>query len=418
MPIPSRALSSLLLVAALVWHALAVGHDLKQAHREQHGRDFASYYYAVKVAVDGGNPYDRAELAASARDEATRAGVHPFFYPPPYLLTMVWVLPLDLTTAYRVWYAVDELLGLLVWLLLWRWWRSLGNSVGWTLAASLAALTALPNNHLMGQMNLPVVLLVVLALEREERGHSSVAGLAMGLACMMKMSPGLLVAWWLLRGRWKAAAVSVGAAVVLSVLSLALVGPALQWTFYSEVLPAFTSGRYNGLGVGIDLYGNHSLPNLFDAAFPAGTNHLVLSDTARVLSQLSALALVALLGTTLRRAPADALASAGQIGAVTSAMLVIPVFTYEHHLVWSILALVPVVVGLETGRLARTWAVPVGAAFAVWAFDLAAMKELALYVQDAAPWVTWCVRESKFFAVVVLGAASWVVGRSTPGETA
>lgn len=411
-----RPLAILLLVAALAWHALAVLHDYKVAHRDQSARDFASYHYAVKVAAEGGDPYDRGALGAVARDEATRGGVHPFFYPPPYLLTMLWVLPLDLVTAYRVWFWLDELLALGAWLVLWRWWRPLGPTVGVTLALSLAALTALPNNHLMGQMNLPVLLLVFVALEREERGASWVAGAAMGLACMMKMSPGLLVAWWLLRGRNKAAFVSVGTAVLLTLASLPLAGPAVQARFYGEVLPGFGSGRYNGLGVGIDLFGNHSLPNLYDAAFPAGPGHLVLSDTARLLGQVTALGLVGGLGWALRAAPKDALARAGQVASVMVVMLLLPVFTYEHHLVWALPAVVVAVAALAAGRLGAAWAAPVGLACAAWAFDLASLKEMALYVQGTAAPLAWLLQEAKLFALLVLGVASVIVGRSAPGE--
>lgn len=416
MPRSSRPLALLLLAAALAWHGLAVFRDYKQAHREQHGRDFASYYYAVKVAVDGGNPYDRASLGAAARDEDTRAGVHPFFYPPPYLLTMLWVLPLDLTTAYRVWYWLDELLALGSFLVLWRWWRPLGRSVGWTLAASLAALTALPNNHLMGQMNLPVVLLVLVGLEREERGAHLAAGAALGLACMMKMSPALLVAWWLLRGAWRPAAVSVGVAVVLTALSWPLAGLDVQLAFYTDVLPGFSSGRYNGLGVGIDLFGNHGLPNVYDALFPAGEGHLVLSDTARRLSQLTALGLVGGTGWALRATPVDGLARAGQIGAVSCAMLLLPVFTYEHHLVWALPAVVVAVAALDAGRLGVGWALPLGVAVAAWAFDLAELKEMATYVQGSAPALAALLREVKMVALIVLYAASLRVGRGGLGE--
>ena len=45
-------------------------------------------YDAAKVAVDGGNPYEKAALEQAALDEGTRPEVHPFFYPPPFLLAV------------------------------------------------------------------------------------------------------------------------------------------------------------------------------------------------------------------------------------------------------------------------------------------------------------------------------------------
>jgi alpha-1,2-mannosyltransferase len=413
-----RPIAVALVAAALAWHALALFADWRQGAREQHGRDFASYYYAVDVALHGGDPYDKAQLGAAARDDATRKGVHPFFYPPPYLLTMLWVAPLDLVTAYRAWFWLDEAFGLLAVLALWWWWRPLGPAVGATLAASVALLTALPNNHLMGQMNLPVVLLVVLGLHAADRRRDVLGGVLVGAACMMKMSPAFFVAWWLLRGRFRPAAAAVATAVVLTLLSLPVVGAAHQLRFYTEVLPAFGSGRYNGLSVGIDIFGNHSLPNLYDELFPAGAGHLVLSDTARALTTATLLAVVALTAALLRRRPADGLAEAGQVGAVAAAMLLVPVFTYEHHLVWLWPAAAAVTAALAQSRLGTAWAVPVGLALAVWCFDLATMKEMALSIDDTRPVLAWLLRESKLGAVLVLYAAAIAVGRSVPGSTA
>lgn len=413
MPNPSHRTWTLLVVACLVWHALTLGSAYRQAHRDKTARDFASYYYAVQVAASGGDPYDKSALQeASRQDPERRGGVHPFFYPPPYLLTMVWVRPLEALTAYRVWFWLDEIMALMVVGLLWRWWRPLGRGVPVVLALTLAAFTALPNNHLMGQMNLPPLWLTLWALREAEAGRDLRAGAAMGLACMMKMSPALFVMWWLLRGRWRAAVASVVAAAVLSLATLPLVGVDVQWRFYTEVLPGFASGRYNGLAVGIDLFGNHGLPNLYDGWFPAGDAHLSLSSTARMLSTGTMLALLGASGWAFRRAPADLLATAGQIGAVGCVMLLVPVYTYEHHLVWAWPAVVVSVVAVTRRRLGVAWAPLLGAAVAIWCADLAELKEMSLYVQDGAPALAAVLRELKSASLVTLLVASGMVGRS------
>ena len=138
-----RPLVLLLCTAALVFHALVVARAWHGAHRDKTGRDFASYYYAVQVAADGGDPYTTGQLGSAAREDATRKGVHPFFYPPPFVLGMAWALPLELRTAYRVWFWLNELTCLLAAILLWRWWRPLGSSVAPTLALLLALLETL-----------------------------------------------------------------------------------------------------------------------------------------------------------------------------------------------------------------------------------------------------------------------------------
>lgn len=412
-----RSVVSLFVVACLAWHALSVLDHWRQAHRERHGRDFASYYYAVDVSFAGGDPYDKRALGASSRDDETRKAVHPFFYPPPFVLVSAWVRPLDLVTAYRVWFWLDELFLLLSVLVLARWWRPLGPAVPVALAGLVAALTAISNNHLMGQANLPVLLLVLLALKTAEDRRWPLAGALMGLACMLKMSPGLFVAWWWLRGRRAAAVAACVAAVVYSVLSLPLVGLEHQWRFYTEVLPGFGSGDYNGLTVGIDLFGNHSLPNLYDELWPAaGRAHLVLSPTAALLSSLTLLGLVGATGWWLRAPPVDLLALAGQIGAVCAVMLLVTVITYEHHLVWMLPGAVVAVVAVWEGRLGARWAAPIGLALAALCFDLVALKAMHQYVTPGHVALGLLLREAKLGAIVCLYAANVAVARSAPGS--
>src|SRR5262249_28780070 len=159
-------------------------------------------------------------------------------------------------------------------------------------------------------------------------------------ACMWKMSPALFVIAWLVRGRWSPAIAAVIAAVVLSLLTLPILGPSGQLAFYLHVLPGFSSGTYNGLTVPISLYGNHSIPNIYDALFPASAAGL--SRAARLLSTGTALVLVggtfgALAWRGTRDWPAE-------IATLAMIMLLIPVYTYEHHVVWAIPA---VVVGIR-----------------------------------------------------------------------
>ena len=89
----------------------------------------------------------------------------------------------------------------------------------------------------------------------------------------------------------------------------------------------------------------------------------------------------------IRRPPADLLATAGQIGAVGVATLLVPVFTYEHHVVWAIPAVVVAAVAVTNGRISRWWLVPVGVAAAIWATELSDLKAAHLYVREAAPWL-------------------------------
>lgn len=403
----------MLLVVAAIWHGVAVWNHYGVAQRDKTGRDFASYYYALKVAEDGGDPYDKRQLGQASRADETRGAVHPFFYPPPFLLTVTWAGPMDLSSAYRSWFWLDELFALLTVAALARWWRSFGE-VGLAATVGTAALlTAIPNNHLMGQVNFPVLLAVIGGLWAAERGKPILAGALVGAACMMKMSPALFVVWWLLHRQWRPAFAACGWAVVYSLVTLPLLGLSQQVAFYAHVLPEFSSGSYNGLGVGIDLFGNHSIPNLYDGWFPNGQGpHLVLSSTARTLSSATLFGLSAFTFWALRGRPSDELAKAGHVGAIAAVMLLVPVITYEHHLIWLIPTAVAAIVGLYRGRLGTAWALPVAVALLAWCYDLVPLKAASLSLTDTAPWLAAALRESKMFAIVVMYAANLSLARS------
>jgi len=401
---------------ALIGHlVLGVAPAWRGVERRQHASDFASYYYAVRAAEEGLNPYERSNLEHIARAEDTRRRVYPFFYPPPFLLAVLWSAPFDLHTAFEVWFWINEGLLIIALFALWRWWRPLGPAVPAVLAVVAALASPIPANLVIGQANLAVFALAVLGMalahplsgQRPSRAAEIAGGALVGAACMLKMSPAFFVAWWLLRRRWLAVAGSAAAALLLSAATLPVLPAAMQLHFYTDVLPGFSAGRYPGLDLPIDLFGNHSLPNLFHEILGGGA---ALSAVGRSLARVSLLAFAAGLAWAFRKEPADALAAAGQFAAVAAAMLLAPVFTYEHHTIWLIPAAVVSVTALAAGRLDWRWAIPVVLAAAAWCWDLA---HLRAWAHRAGPAFA-AVREFKFAAIAVFFAASVIAGRSRP----
>ena len=393
-------LSWALLVLAVAVHGFQLADGWTKVKKAKHARDFASYHYAVHAAAQDLDPYDKKVLGQLAQDEGTRKTVHPYFYPPPFLLGMAWVLPLDLATAYRVWFWLDAVvfLGLALGALL-LWQR--GPSTVLAAAALLAFMSPLVNNHIMGQANLPVLALVAWGLLLWRKDKPVIAGVLVGIACMWKMSPGLLVAWWLLRRDWKPAAVACGTAVLLSLATLPLLDLDGQVLFYRDVLPGFGSGDYHGLTVEIGLFGNHSLPNLWAQIWPAAKG---LSSQAQVASTLTNLFVVGASFYVLR-GELDELGALAAFGLLSVVMIVVPVYAYEHHVVSALVAWVAVAWGLFTGRLRWPWLLALVPAFVVQAWPIASWKSLAL---DQAPFLELMMQEAKFLALVALGLACGV----------
>ncbi len=401
-----RALPWLLLACLVAYGVQALGPWKTRTWRAGNARDFASYYYAVQVAAEGGDPYAKRALTQRARqDESRKGGVHPFFYPPPYLATFAWAIPLELETAYHSWYWLQHFFLLAVVLALWRWWPSRGMALA--LGIMAASFSPIPDNDWMGQANLFVLACVVPGLLLVERGRWRTGGALVGLGCMLKMSPALLVALWLVQGRWKPALAAVGAALLLSVASLPLVDLETQWRFYTQVLPGFGTGDYNGLTVAITLTHNHSIPSLLHELFGGGAT-TAMQPTAGWVSRLSMLALLAGLGWAFRRRAADPITALSQLGVVVVLMLVLPVYTYEHHMVWMLLPYAAAFAALAEGRLGRAWWVLLVGAYLVQALPLDVLKatyrELGFLGGLRDP-VYYLLRESKFIAALLTGLA-------------
>lgn len=356
------------------------------------------------MAVQGGDPYDTSALVAAAQAEGLRRDLHPFFYPPPFLLAVAPTASLPLPVAWRSWYLLDALALLAAAVAAWAAWRS-----PWTLAGlglTLATFTPVVDSARMGQANTLVLALMACGLVLAEGGsRREVAGGALvGLACMAKMSPALLVAWWLLRGRWRPALAAVLAGVVASAATLPLVPLPVQLGFYREVLPGFASGEYHGLAVPVNLFANHSLANLWTQAFPSADG-AGLSPEARRGARLTALVVLAALVWRTRTHADDALSRACGLGAVCVAMVVLPVYTYEHHMTLVLPAWLAVGAAAVHRRLPRWSWPPLVLAFAVQAAPLQVLRPWALELEAPARLLA---QEAKFLAALAAGLACLV----------
>ncbi|WP_210247634.1 glycosyltransferase family 87 protein [Salinarimonas soli] len=90
---------------------------------------------------------------------------------------------------------------------------------------------ALYNN----QTQLLVILLVLLAVERQRAGAFTTAGLALAIATLIKVTPVALAVYWLATGRRKEVAIWAGAMLVLGLASLLLVDPELSRAFVTRL---------------------------------------------------------------------------------------------------------------------------------------------------------------------------------------
>lgn len=193
-------------------------------------------------------------------------------------------------------------------------------------------------------------------------------------------------------------------------VSILAFGWDLHVHFLAEVLPQFSSGEYNGLAVKISDLVNAAPASLFDTLFP--NDGRGLSGTARLLTTAFGLSAISWTAWSFRHPGADVAQEAARVSAVAVLLLLVPVFTYEHHLVWAMPALAVSSAGVLQGRLSRRWVPAVGFAWAGLAFYVSLLYPIHATVAQPLAYV---VAEMKLIAILTVWAGCVVCGRG-PGR--
>jgi alpha-1,2-mannosyltransferase len=192
----------------------------------QWGYDFSAYWLAGRHLLAGQPLYTAAQLAGSYAPQ----GQFLYLY-PPFLAAVVsplaWLFPEDYGGAMVVWAAIGAVICAAVVL-------GVGRLEGLTtdpvrtafLLGGTFVFPPLVAELVLG--NVHVLLLGLLALAwwgtRHGRREEAVAGVAVGIATLIKLFPGVVFLWFVLTGRWRAALWGVGAVLALALLTLPLTG--------------------------------------------------------------------------------------------------------------------------------------------------------------------------------------------------
>lgn len=202
----------------------------------QWGYDFSAYWQAARSILDGGPLYSPHQLVGPYGPQQQ----YLYLYPP---FLAVAVAPLaaafdDYRAAAWVWAGIGAAIVVGV---VWAVSRAEGLATGrrgWYLLAAAFALPPVVGEIVLG--NVHIVLLGLLAVawlgvRREDGVGDAVAGVAVGVAALIKIFPGLIVVWFLLVGRPRAAiaAVIAAGALALATLPVTGIGP---WLDYPIVL--------------------------------------------------------------------------------------------------------------------------------------------------------------------------------------
>ncbi|SIR92643.1 alpha-1,2-mannosyltransferase [Micromonospora avicenniae] len=283
--------------------------------------DLQVYYGALNWWVhDGGEIYDYLR-------PLTQYG---FTYPPFAALVM---LPM----AYLPWLAaiVVSVAATVVVTVVLFWWLidPISRRAGWTrwfvLAVALclaAAYEPMRETVNFGQVNMLLLFLVAVDLLRLLPRGNRWAGVGIGLATAIKLTPGIFIVYLLVTRRWRAAVTSMVTAAAATLVAAALF-PDASREFWTEAL--WNTGRVGELA----FVSNQSLRGVVARLDPVHPSTLAWLVLVLVLGTL------ALWAWRSHRAAAagDEATGLALTGAVMC--LVSPV-TWVHHLVWLLPALI------------------------------------------------------------------------------
>ena len=299
-------------IAILVVLATTLIFDYNLAQR--HGFfDLNVYHGAISYWInDGGSLYDFLSPQTT----------YGFTYPPFAALVMapmallafdptIWVscITCVAATVVLVHVLIDPLVRREGWV---RWYAVL-------LVSSFAvAFEPLRETFLFGQVNIYLVALVAVDLLVLLRRGSRFAGVGIGLATAIKLTPAVFILYLVVTRRFKAAAVAVGTAGVASILAAA-VAPGASRVFWTDAL--WNTDRIGAVA----FISNQSLNGAVARLNPA--------EASTVGWLLCVLAVMVIWLVRVRRAVANGDEATGFALTGVLGCLISPI-TWVHHLVW------------------------------------------------------------------------------------
>jgi hypothetical protein len=207
------------------------------------GYDFRFYWTAASQLLHGQAIYSAEQLAGPYAPQ----GQVGFLYPPPLaaLVTPLAALfPSDPIPGLWIWSGLGAIVLAASILALARAERLderfpiLTGGWVWLLVAAAFALPPVVDELVNGNVHLFLVGLLTaawLGLRRGDVRGTAVAGVAIGIATVIKLFPALLLLWLALRGRWRPIGWAILGAGVLALVTLPITGLE-PWTQYPTVL--------------------------------------------------------------------------------------------------------------------------------------------------------------------------------------
>lgn len=312
--------------------------------RQDRATDFFINYTAAIVLAQGGNIYDVDSLRQAsqlAEPPLTSFDFGSLFVtyitPPFHVILLLPLVPLGYEKARIAFLLLNNLL--------------LFSSLALILRARSAGLASIPQYLFalllvftfepiyvsleLGQVDFLVLLLIAVSFWAYKSGRNVVVGLCLAMAAMIKLSPLILIVYFL----WKrefSIFISAGVSVLAAgTLSWVIAGREAVLFFSTTILPALVKGSA--------FFQNQSLNGFFSRLFVDPRLYYSLQEfpsipQARLLSSLAALALVGIGAfVTRKRIHRNSLSFDLEFSLAIVTMLLVSSISWEHYFTWLLL---------------------------------------------------------------------------------
>jgi hypothetical protein len=333
------------------------------------GLDFFQDWASARNRLEGLPIYTRHEVTAQRYMNAQVDMNDPYFvpvnpHPPTSVLLALPLAWLDYPDAFLTWDLVSLMaFGVGLWL------------VGRELGVRFSAWSAFPVVTLLllcwpfrsqvdqGQLSLMLVLLVAGDWITYRRGWPVLAGALLAAATAIKLFPGFLFLFFLLRRQWRVLISGAVSFILLTVLTAAVLGWEAYAAYLKEGLPEAADYR--------SAWGNLSLPGVWFKLFDPLTERRQVEPIWRspILARAGTLVSCAILVTLLVRFTLRVRSRTDEdraFGLAVTAMLIVSPLTWEHYLPLLLIPLAMVWINLPPkGATWRHWLF-VGLVVSLW----------------------------------------------------
>lgn len=278
-----------MLLAIALWYRLT--QFLYFLSQPQWGYDFSAYWLAGRHLLAGQPLYSAAQLAGPY--EPQQLGQFLYLY-PPFLAVLLTPLAAVFGTygpAMGVWSALGAIIAAAVVLAVGGREGVVRDGRGRALLLGAAfVFPPLVAELILG--NVHVVLLGLLALAwlaigrdgNADRRGEAVAGIAVGIAALIKLFPAVVLLWFALTGRWRAAAWGLVGAVALALVTLPVTGID-PWLQYPRVVLNLGAPANTADALAPSLWLGQVLPPLVARATVLVVGLAIVTWSARSLEQ-------------------------------------------------------------------------------------------------------------------------------------